>query len=423
MSQSPKGPDIESDMDTQSPTKSQEKLASEKEKSPKNPTKFKRENSEKMETDGDSTRKFPPEGENVVACQEVEGTKVFSSTPASDACIPMKKRAKVDTPMSESRCKFYTPQSPSLSHRKLDCSVEEYSDTTNDIIRRWRERRHFLNLKGSPRTVAERMAEEEEENDARHDDHRLPQTEDEDSSLKVRQYLSSLPGAPASRESLTGSGDIPDIKPKSKSRESTASKRSSILSHCSVRSREEMEADLDKGMKELEKRLNMFNDDDNDDDASSPICSAIRRGPSRLMATFGKTAEKFSRPGKEKTISESDEEEEKIGDDEEKRLHPSTSGSDVLDFIKEKRTRLMQIQDESIHLESDTDADDSQIQVFQTERVSRLRLKPGNRRRRSRSVGRQVVELGISSPKNTFTQKALGRTGPLHPGEAWVPIR
>ena len=98
-------------------------------------------------------------------------------------------------------------------------------------------------------------------------------------------------------------------------------------------------------------------------------------------------------------------------DDEEKRLQPSTSGSDVLDFIQEKRTRLMQIQDESIHLDSDTDADDSQMQVVQTERVSRLRLRPGNRRRRSRSVGRQVVELGASSPKNTFTQKALGRLG------------
>ena len=411
MSQSPKGPDAESDMDTQSPAKSLEKSASEAEKSPKSPTKFKRENSEKMETDGDSSGKFPPEGENVVACQEVEGTKVFSSTPASDACIPMKKRAKVDTPMSESRCGIGTPQSPSLGHRKLDCSVEEYSDTTNDIIKRWRERRHFLNLKGSPRTVAERMAEEEEETNDEHNDHLLPQTEDEDSSRKVRQYLSSLPGAPASRESLTSNTDVPDVNHRSKSRVSTASKRSSIISHCSVRSREEMEADLDKGMKELEKRLNMFNDDDDDDDAGSPICSAIRRGPPRLMATFNKTAEKLSKPGKEKTISESDEEEEEMVDDEKKRLHPSTSGSDVLDFIKEKRSRLMQIQDESIHLESDTDADDSQIQVVQTERVSRLRLRPGNRRRRSRSVGRQVVELGISSPKNTFTQKALGRLG------------
>ena len=411
MSQSSKGRDTESDMDTQSPAKSLEKPASETERSPKSSTKSKTENSEGMETDGDNAGKSPPEGENVVAFLQVDGTKVFSSTPTYDESIPVKKRAKVDTPMSESKFGIGTPQSPSLGHRKLDCSVEEYSDTTNDIIRRWRERRHFLNLKGSPRTVAERMAEEEEENsDTVHDDHRLPQTEVEDSSLKVREYLSSLPGGSASRELLIDNTHVPDVKPKSKSRASTASKRSSTLSHCSVRSREEMEADLDKGMKELEKRLNMFNDDD-DDDASSPICSAIRRGPPRLMATFSKTTEKLSRPGKEKTISESEEEEEKMVDDEEKRLHPSTSGSNVLDFIQEKRTRLMQIQDESIHLDSDTDADDSQMQVVQTERVSRLRLRPGNRRRRSRSVGRQVVELGASSPKNTFTQKALGRLG------------
>ena len=418
MSQSSKGLDTtESDMDTQSPVKSVEKPSSEIKKIPRSPTissstRLKRESSENMETDGDSNNEKSP-GETL-GVTTIEGTKVFSSTPYEES-VPAKKKPKVD--ISTSEPSFHTPHSPSRGggQRKLDCSVEEYSDTTNDIIKRWRERRHFLNLKGSPRTVAERMAEEEEEDNNVPEDNgrvQLPQTDDEDPSVKVRHYLSSLPGASTSRESLNDNLDLPDVK--SKPRMSNASKRSSTLSHCSVRSREEMEADLDKGMKELEKRLNMFNDEDDEDDGS-PICTAIRRGPPRLMATFSKTSEKLSKAGKEKTISESDEDDEEAGkgakEEEEKKLKPSTSGSDVLDFIKEKRTRLMQIQDESIHLESDTDAEESQIEAKHAERVSRLRLRPGNRRRRSRSVGRQVMDLGVASPKNTFTEKALGRLG------------
>ena len=118
MSQSSKGRDTESDMDTQSPAKSLEKSASETEKSPKSSAKSKTENSEKMETDGDKTGKSPPEGEDAVAFLQVDGTKVFSSTPTYDECIPVKKRAKVDTPMSESKFGIGTPQSPSLGHRK-----------------------------------------------------------------------------------------------------------------------------------------------------------------------------------------------------------------------------------------------------------------------------------------------------------------
>ena len=418
-SQSTKGRDSESDMDMTSPVKSPVKFQSEGVKETKSPigspTKLKRGKSQKDEmSDGSGTENnSPPEGVKVTKCLDEEECRIFSSsTPVADESYPL-KRPKVDTPLSESKFALGAPKSPSVTHKKLDCSVEEYSDTTTDIIKRWRERRYFLNLKGSPRTVAERMEEEEEKSNTRD---QLPLDEDSAHS-KVSHFLSSLPAATSNAKEANL--DHPENVDKKPSRLSTASKRSSTLSHCSVRSREEMEADLDKGMRELEKRLHMF--DDEDDDEGSPICSIIRKGPSHFAAKMNKTAAKVSKPAKEETISESDEEDDSINGAEEKKLQPSTSGSDVLDFIKEKRTRLMRIQDESIRLDSDTDADDSQLQPKLDERASSRHARPGVRspvmgtrirqRRRSRSVGRPVVELGAYSPKNTYTEKALSRLG------------
>ena len=422
----------ESEMDT-SPVKSPVNLRSNSDKeftsSTAAPSKLKRGTSQENEANkGNVTEKSsPPEGVHATKYSDEEECKIFSSTPAGDQSYPLKKRTKIDTPMSESRFALGTTRSPAVTHKKLDCSVEEYSETTTDIIKRWRERRHFLNLKGSPRTVAERMEEEEIGTDSK-DQHPLLTLDEDSAHSKVSHFLSSLPSASNGKDVNMDQPDVPDAK----SRLSSASKRSSTLSHCSVRSREEMEADLDKGMRELEKRLHMFDDDD--DDGCSPICSTIRKGPPHFAAKINKASAKVSKRGKEETISESDEEMKDEDQPGNKRLQPSTSGSDVLDFVQEKRTRLMQIQDESIHLDSDTDADDSQLQpnpYMGYERVSRMRQgrqSPmmginSRRRRRSRSVGRPVAELGPSSPQNTYREKALNRLGLCTPARQRIQPR
>ncbi len=326
---------------------------------------------------------------------------------ASAENIPAKKSKVEEGQRETDPVKFKKPLLSEGRTRRTKWSTEEdFSDSTVDIMRRWKERRHFLNLKGSPRTVEERM-EEEDTVEQSGSALGLPQLEDSTQS-KVRHFLSTIPDTP---ESSTNSfpdvsvSEVSETTSRAHSRLSNASKCSSVLSHCSVKSREEMEADLDKGMQELEKRLHMMDQDSSDEDTSSPICRAIRKGP-RQFASKATRAERIISDGTANS-EQSLEMEDPSDKSERGKMKSSSSGSDVLDFIKEKRTRLQQIQDESIHLDSETDEDECEEKSWR----SRARHPLTRNRRRSRSVGRPVVQLGADSPKKSFPYRAVERLG------------
>ena len=341
------------------------------------------------------------------------------SVPVFDTKSPVRKRAKMevvdihlDSQSVDNKSRL---DSPSSAHRrKLHSIGEEYSDATNDIIKRWRKRRQFLNLKGSPSTVAERIGIDEEDGLAEKTENLLPHRED-DSMDKVQKYLSGIHG-----EGNPDGEDNPDagsrLSSMSGSSLSKRSNRSSTLSHTSTKSREEMDREWEKGIAALEKKLGMFD----------PICDSIKSGPSKHRFLTGK--------------DDIQEEEGECSDGRKgkgRNIKKTTSGSDVLDFVHEKRSRLIEIQNESIHIESgsDSEAEDSDPSLARI----KSRTRPGlsglarersprkgrveaevettglggtrRQRRRSRSVGRPVPELGPSSPKSNYPSLAAGRLG------------
>lgn len=337
---------------------------------------------------------------------------------------PMRKKPKVEAETPDVEPAEQGKKSRLSPNEKTNWRAEEeFGDSTRDIMRRWRERRHFLNLQGSPRTVSERIDQDEGDDSQAKEASGLPAAEDS-TQTKVHHYLAMIPDASATTTARLP--DDPDASTThSKSRLSSVSKRSSGMSHCSIRSREEMEADLDRGMRELERRLQMFEEDqdcasNSDEEDASPICAAIRKGPKRYAAQMRKITEDPTEGVAHQEMAPATH-----GEDDESRdrkLAPSTSGSDVLDFIREKRSRLMQIQAESIHLESDTDGEQEPNDARRPTPASTRRRQLSRGRRRSRSIGRPVVQLGAASPKKAHTQQALGRLGLCTPAKFNIRI-